>query len=137
MSGLTKEELEELAALEKEDRDRRDAEAVAAKRQHLEAMRMAKRLGAKHGVPGRDFVILETVVGNIAVRRPNEVELDTYDNEADDTRAQNESFASAVAIEPTGDAVRVLFAANPGLANTMGLHSMQLVKVLREEESKK
>lgn len=137
MIPMTKEELEELATLEKEEKDRRDGDALAAKRQHLEALRLAKRLSAKNGVPGRDFVVLETTLGNIAVRRPNEVELDTYDSEAEDHRAQNEQLAASVVLEPAATDVQRFMAQNPGLAGAIVRHSVDLVKVLREEEGKK
>ena len=134
---LTDEEHAELEALEKEEKDRLAAEVLAAKRQHLDALRMSKRLSAKHGKPGHDFIVLETKVGNVAVRRPNEVELDSYESDAEDTRAQNEQFAASVVIEPPADDVRALMAANPGLAGPLVMHAVGLVKVMREEEAKK
>lgn len=136
MSDLTKEELAELAALEREEKARLDAEAVAAKRQHLEALRSAKRLSAKHGMPGRDFVVLETKVGNIAVRKPMDIEIDAMDDE-NVQRGKLEELATALTIEPLAATLQPLFADNPGLAPAIMRHAIKLAKVEREEASKK
>jgi len=136
MSDLTKEELAELAALEEEEKERARAEASAAKRQHLEALRLQKKLAAKHGVPGRDFLVIETVVGNIAFRRPIDVEIDSLAEKTDD-REEVEKFACAVAITPTADELRALMASHHGLAGAIVTHSTKMLRVVREEDAKK
>lgn len=137
MEPLTKEEREELEALEREEQDRIDAEKVSAKRQHLDALRLSKRLAPKHGTPGRDFVVLETTVGNIAIRRPLDVELDTTGDSDEDERAKNEKLSRAITLHPSTEELDKLLATQPALAYAIGAQSMRLCKVLREEEAKK
>jgi hypothetical protein len=133
--SLTKEELAELSELESEDKKRKAALEEAAQRQHLEALRMSKRLAAKHGEPGRAFVVLETTVGNFAVRAPKDVEIDTFKDS--DSRDETEKFAMAVLIEPTGADAQPLFADHPALASVISLRSVELCKVERAAEVKK
>jgi hypothetical protein len=135
MEGLSKEELDELALLEKEDKDRRAEEAKSAKRQHLDALRMSKRLSAKHGTPGLDFVVLETRVGNIAVRRPIDVEIDAIDESSD--RAALETFAAMVVLEPAGPSFAKLMADHHGVVGAVVSQATKLLRALREEEGKK
>jgi hypothetical protein len=135
MSDLTKEELAELEALEKEEADRLKAAAVAAKRQHLEALRLSKRMALKHGTPGRDFVVLETIIGNIALRRPLDVEIDGITPASE--RPDLEKFAAAVVVEPATAELQQHMAAHPGLCTAILKHASDLLKVLREEEAKK
>lgn len=137
MDAMTKEELAELEQLEREEQDRLDAEKVSAKRQHLEAMRLSKRLAQKHGTPGRDFVVLETTVGNIAIRRPVDVELDTTGESEEDERSKNEKLARAITLHPASEELDKLLATQPALAYAIGAQSMRLCKVLRAEEEKK
>lgn len=132
---LTKEELAELAALEKEEADRLAAEAAAEKRQHLDALRLAKKLSAKHGRPGHDFLVLETRLGNVAVRRPVDVEIDTIGEDAD--RSVLENYVAAIVLEPTPDEIRRLMAEHHGLCGAIVNASNRLLKALREEEAKK
>lgn len=135
---LTEEEARELADLENEEKVRLAEEADAVKRQHLDALRMSKRLAAKNGRPGHDFQVLETKVGNIAVRRPKDVEIDAFsENEDDRSRGDIEKFAAAVTLEPPPLELLALFAENPGLAPAI-LHTViDLAKVTREESAKK
>jgi hypothetical protein len=135
MSALTKEELAELDALESEVATRAAAEATEAKRQHLEALRSSKRLAAKHGAPGKDFVVFETTVGNIAIRRPVDVEVDVID--ASSERVDVEKFAAAVTLEPPAAELQALMAKHPGVATLILAKSMDLLKLLRAEEAKK
>lgn len=132
---LTAQELEELAALEEENASRLEEEADNAKRQHLDALRMAKKLSAKHGVPGRDFLVLETKLGNIAIRRPIDVEVDTMDENAD--REKLEAFALPLVIEPKREEVQAMMAQHPSLTGALVMHASKMLKVVREEDSKK
>ena len=132
---LTAEELAELAELEKEDADRKASDEAAAKRQHLEALRLSKKLGATRGKPGLDFMVLETKIGNIAIRRPVDVEIDTIDDGAD--REAIENLAASIVIEPSSEAVKALMGEHHGLGGAIVTASMQMLRVLREEEAKK
>jgi hypothetical protein len=134
--SLTREEQEELAALEREERERVEAEAVEAKRQHLEALRTSKRLAAKHGKPGHDFVVVETKVGNFAIRRPVDVEVDGL-LEAPDDRGNQEKYACSILLEPTAAEAQALMAQQPGLVGAICAKSLDLAKVTRAEEAKK
>lgn len=134
--ALTKEEREELAALEQEDSDRRKADEDDAKRQHLDALRMSKRLAAKFGKPGHDFVVCETTLGvNIAIRRPTDVEVDEID--ASSERPELEKLAQSVALEPPGPEVARLMSEHHGLVGGLVNSAMGLLKSLRAEEAKK
>lgn len=133
--GLTHEERKELADLERDEQARVDAVAQAAKRQHLEALRLSKRLASKHGEPGKDFLILETRVGNIAIRRPKDVELDAVPENS--SREDDETFAAALVIEPTQIEFQKLMAEHPSLASVVAHQSLRLIRVMREEEAKK
>ena len=135
MQKLTPEELAELESLETEEKERLDEEATAAKRQHLEALRMSKRLASKHGKPGHDFVVLETKVGNIAIRRPVDVEIDNLNDDSE--RDDLEKLATSIVIEPTVPELQKHMADQAGLATAIFRHSIKLLKVLREEEAKK
>lgn len=134
--GLTDEERAELAALEKEEADRLEAEAAAEARQHLEALRLSKKLASKHGRPGHDFVVLETKLGNIAIRRPVDVEVDTI-GESDDDRAALEKFAQAIVLEPNADGLAALMAQHPGVLGAVVGAALGLCKVAREDDAKK
>lgn len=134
--ALTKEERDELATLEQEDTDRRKEEEDAAKRQHLDALRMSKRLSAKYGKPGHDFVVCETTLGvNIAIRRPQDVEVDEIDEASE--REDLEKLAQSVAIEPAGPEVARLMSEHHGLVGGIVGSAMKLLKSLRAEEAKK
>lgn len=135
MSKLTDEELKELKALEEEEKKRAEEESVTAKRQHLEALRLSKKLSAKHGVPGRDFLVLETKLGNIAIRRPVDVEIDEMDEDA--TREQVEKLALSIVIEPKQDQVQAWMAEYHSLGSNIVLQATKMLKVMREEASKK
>lgn len=133
--SLTKEELDELAQLEKEDQERKAALASEAQRQHLEALRLSKRLRSKYGEPGRGFLVLETVVGNIAIRKPLDIEIDPIDENSG--REALETYALAITVEPSADEIRKLLAENPGLLGAIVNNSQKLLKVEREAEAKK
>lgn len=135
MTCLTPEELAELASLEAEEAKRLEADVLGARRQHLEALRMSKRLAAKYGVPGRDFVVLETTLGNIAVRRPIDVEIDGIDEATE--RPDLEKFAAAIVIEPDALELQKLMAEHHGLVGALVTHSSRMLKVTREAEVKK
>lgn len=132
---LTKEELAELALLEKEESDRLADEEHAAQRQHLEALRLSKRLAAKHGVPGRDFIVLETTLGNIAIRRPVDVEIDNISEGSD--RAVLENFACAIVLEPSAIDLQRLMSEHHGLVGAVVSQSSAMLRVVRGEEAKK
>lgn len=132
---LTPEEKAELAALEQEEKDRQASEQDAQQRQHLEALRLSKRLAAKHGKPGLDFVVLETKLGNIAIKRPVDVQIDSIDESTD--RADLEKFCSAIVIEPAASDLTRLMAEHHGLVGALVKSSLGMLKVVREEEAKK
>lgn len=134
--ALTKEEADELAELEADEKKRKLALADETKKQHLEALRMAKRLAAKHGVVGRDYIVLETTVGNIAIRRPLDVEIDVLLENTDD-RGTQEKFATAIVVEPTSAEMQPLMAMHSGLVGAIVTRSLAMLKVVREEEVKK
>lgn len=134
---LTEEEARELADLENEEKARLAEEAEAEKRQHLDALRLSKKLAAKNGRPGHDFKVLETKVGNIAVRRPKDVEIDSFGENEDRSRGDIEKFAAAVTLEPPQLELLALFAENPGLAPAILGVVIDLAKVTREESAKK
>lgn len=138
MAKLSAEELAELKALEQEEKDRLDEVALAAQRQHLEALRLVKKLrtAGKNGEPGSGFVVIETRVGNVAVRRPTDVEIDSFAEE-ESSRGSLEAFAQCIVLEPPAADLKVLMADNPGLATAVMNAGVGLVKVLREEEAKK
>jgi len=135
MSDLTKEELAEIESLEREDAARRKEEATAAKRQHLEALRLTKKLGASKGRPGLDFVVVETRVGNIALRRPIDIEIDKISDASE--RPDLESLAMSIVLDPTPAELQVLMSQHHGLVGALISEATRLLKVLREEESKK
>lgn len=137
LAELTKEELDELQALEGEEEKRVAAEAVAAKRQHLDALRLSKRLAAKHGKPGTDFLVLETRVGNIAIRRPVDVEIDGGALKDEATREEEENYAAAITLEPPPDVIRKHMAEHHMLAKAIVVQSTRLIRVMREEQQKK
>lgn len=132
---LTKEELAELEALEGEEEARQEAAAIAAKRQHLDAMRLRKKLAAKHGTHGRDFMVIETVLGNFAMRRAQDVEVDNIDGGSD--RSDLEKLAMAITLEPSAIELQKLMAEHHGLVGTLVSESSKMLKVLREEETRK
>lgn len=135
--ALSKEELAELAELEKEESKRAAELADATARQHLDALRARKRLASKHGVHGRDFVVVETTrAGNFAVRRPKDVEIDALAENVDD-RAAQEAFALAVTLEPDAAAMQALMSSDPGVVNVVIPAAYSMLTRVREEEAKK
>ncbi len=135
--ALTKEELSELASLEADDKIAVEAANDAAARQHIAALKLRKKLTAKHGVHGMDFVVLETTAGvNIAVRRPLDVEMDTVSDASEDRGAQ-EKFVAAITLEPSAEEMGKLFAQWPGLLGAVIPKAVGLIGRLREEEVKK
>ncbi len=134
--SLSKEELEELAALEAEETKRREDEVTEAKRQHLAALRMQKRLEAAHGKPGLDFVVVETRVGNFAMRRPQDVELEMLTDKKDDPAA-HEEFCGMLSIEPSSSEVKATIGKYVGLPNALIPAIMSMVDMARSEEVKK
>ncbi|MBX3205113.1 MAG: hypothetical protein KF764_08585 [Labilithrix sp.] len=139
MSKMTKEELDELQALEEGIEKDAAAAEIAAQRQRLEALRMRKRLGAKHGVHGRDFVVLETSAGvNVAIRRPNDVELDAFEVAKEkEPRAALESFLSSIVLEPSKEDVQAMLASYPTMGAAFAPAINTLMGSVREEEAKK
>jgi hypothetical protein len=135
MRNLTKEELEEVAALEKEASERAAADAAAAKRQHLEALRLTKRLAPKYGEHGKDFLVFETTVGNFAIRRPVDVEVDGITEGSE--RADLEKFAASIVLEPPAAELQTLMAKHVSVVGVVVNQSFKLTKLLREEEAKK
>jgi hypothetical protein len=136
--ALTKEEAAELAALEADEKTAASLAADAAARQHLEALKARKRLKAKYGEHGRDFLVLETTIGvNVAIRRPLEVEIDAVAEDGADDRGPQESYVKAITIEPPPDEIARLLATWPGLTNAIIPKSFDLIGRLRQEEGKK
>lgn len=133
---LTREELAELAALEAEDEERRKVARAAAQRQHLEALRMVKRLAQKHGTPGIDFAICESVIGNVAVRRPTDLEVDADHGDLEQ-RGVLERFVLDLVLEPTREEVQRLFVQHAGLVAALAGVIAKLQKAVREEDVKK
>lgn len=131
---LTPEELAEIAELEREDDERRSAERTAAKRQHLEALRLQKRLAQNHGTPGIDFAILESVVGNVAIRRPTDLEMDA---ERGTERGDLERYMLELALAPPPDELRAMFAEHAGLVVDLSEVLKVLQTAQRAEEAKK
>lgn len=136
MPQLTKEELAELAELEAAEASRQADEAGEAKRQHLQALRTSKRLAATHGAPGLDFVVVETRVGNFALRKPNDVEIDLIATKADDSAACEE-FCAALAVEPASAEVKATIGKYPNLPNTLIPAIMSMIDMARKDEVKK
>jgi len=134
--ALSKEELEELAALEREEKEAAAVEADAVARQALEAKRMRKRLAGKNGVHGKDFTVYETTAGNIAIRRPLDVEIDSVGENAED-RAAQEKFLVGITLEPSADEMKKLLVTFPGLCSALIPRSFQMIGRVREEEAKK
>lgn len=133
--ALSKEELAELNALEAEERQRLSDEADAIARQHIAALKLTKKLAASHGKPGHDFVVLETTAGNLAVKRPRDVDVDAF-TEEEDGRESTEKFARSLLIDPPTD-LDMLIAQNAGLAPAVVRAANDLLKVIRTEEAKK
>lgn len=136
MSEFTKEDLAELALLESEVSDEAAADELAAKRQHLDALRMRKRHTKGDKKHGRDFAVIETKIGNFTIRKPQDVEIDKL-LETPDDRAAQEAFVTAVTLEPSTAELQALFPANPGLANAVCPVALDLVRIVRSEETKK
>ena len=135
--ALSKEELEELAALEKEEKAAAEAQADAEARQRLDAKRMRKRL-SKPGVEhGKDFVVVETNTGLVvALRRPTDLEVDAF-TDSEDQRAGMEKFILSIAIEPTKAVLEEQFSRYALLAPALSGAVTGMLGKLREEEAKK
>lgn len=134
--ALTAEEKAELAQLEQKAKDEAAAAAEQQQRMHLDAMRMRQRLSTKDKVHGRDFAIVETRIGNFAIRKPTDTEIDTL-GESPDQRAAQEKFAIQVTTEPTTDEMRKLFLEHPGLVGPLCSAAIELASVKRAEDAKK
>lgn len=137
--ALTNEELAELAELEREEKAATEAAQDAILRQRLEAKRTRKRLAAKHGLHGRDFVVLETTAGiNFAFRRPMDVELDALDEHAEgEERSALERFLLAIALEPSKEILGRALADYPGIGPSFAPAIRSMTGRVREEEEKK
>lgn len=134
--ALSQEELAELKQLEAEEAAEAKADADAADKQHLEALRMRKQLGAKLGKHGRDFVVLETDVGvNVAVRQPTEMETDIASEK--NNAEGHEAFAKAVTVTPQGDELTRLIVKWPGIRTAIIKAGFELMGGVREERAKK
>jgi hypothetical protein len=115
--ALSKEELAELAALEKEEQDTAAKEADDAARQRLEAKRMRKRLAAKHGKHGVDG-------------------LDTEGSEGQE-RAMLENFVLGLLIEPSKEEVQKCLAEYCGVVTAIANYAKRMTGSAREEDAKK
>lgn len=134
--ALTQEELDEIASLEADEEKTRAALADEAQRQHLAALRMKKRLATTLGVVGRDFIVIETTLGNIAIRRPTDLEVDMLEEKPEDREAM-EKYASGIVVEPSATELQKWMATNPGLVGPISIRSLTMLRVVREEEEKK
>lgn len=131
---MTDEEKAELKALEQEERDRKAALQAADQQRHLEALRLVKSLRTKHGEPGLDFIVLETKLGVIAIKRPIDVEIDTVAEDQD--RATLEKFAAGLVLHPSAQDVTKLMSQHHGLVGALVKAAFDMLKVVREEEGK-
>jgi hypothetical protein len=137
---LSKEELAELAELEKEEHKAAADAADALARQRLDAKRMRKRLAAKHGKHGLDFAVVELDMGmNIALRRPIDVDIDALDSKEAEgqERAYLEKFVLGLVLEPSQDDVRKCFAEYCGAVMALANFAKRMTGGAREEEAKK
>lgn len=137
--ALTKEELEELAALEKEEHETASAKADVIARQRLEAKRMRKRLATKHGEHGKGFAVVELDTGlNIAIRRPLDVDVDGLDEAKEgEERAGLENFVLALVLEPSKEDVQKCFSEYCGVVTALATFAKRMTGSAREEEAKK
>lgn len=133
---LTPEERAELVTLEKDETDRRKSMQAARQRQHLEALRMSKRLAAKHGTPGVDFLVAETVLGNVAIRRPTDLEVDADHGDLA-LRENLEKFLLPLILEPPQADVQKMFADNPFIVTGLAGILTKLQAGMIEEDAKK
>lgn len=136
---LSKEEKDELAALEKEEREQAAADADAVARQSLEAKRMRKRLAAKHGKHGLGFVVVELNTGmNVAMRRPLDVDASVLDDPKEgEHRTALENYVLGLVLEPSQDDVRKCFAEYPGVVVSLADFTKGMTGRAREEDVKK
>lgn len=134
--ALSAEEKEELALLEKEAKDERAAEAEAAEVRRLAALRLRKKYTTKDRKHGRDFGVVETKVGNFVIKKPLDTEIDPLLETPDDRGAQ-EKFVCLLLEEPPPEAVKPMFANEPGLANAIIGVALELAKVTVAETAKK
>jgi hypothetical protein len=138
--ALSKEELAELAELEKEEQTQFVAEADALARQRLEAKRMRKRLAPKHGKHGLDFAVVELDTGmNIALRRPLDVDIDTLSDEKAEgqERAFLENFVIGLLIEPSKEDVQKCFSDYCGVVTALAEFAKRMTGSARAEDAKK
>lgn len=136
--ALTEKELEELKALEEDEKKEAAALEERLVRQRLEAKRARKRNAAKLGEFGLDFTVVMTTADNSnwVFRRCHDVELDGLGENHDD-RAAQEQFLLGVTVEPTQEEAQRLLAKFPGLVNALVPAALSLVGQLRKEEAKK
>jgi hypothetical protein len=132
---VTEEEKAEIKALEAEEAERVKALKAAEAQRHLEALRLVKKLRGSHGEPGLDFVVLETRIGVIAIKRPVDVEIDSIGEDRD--RADLEKFAAALVIHPSSQEVIKLMSQHHGLVGGIVKAAFDMLKVVREEEGKR
>ncbi len=133
---LTIEEKEELEALEAEVNDEYAAAAVAAQRQHIDALKLRKHLAPKCGVPGDDFEVIESDHGNFAIRRPTEEQVQMLQEDTDDIERQK-AFLLDSLIAPDEASAKVLLTKYPGLRDKLVVRAFRMVGRLREQEAKK
>lgn len=133
--ALSKEELAELAELEKDETKRAEEAADAIQRQHIQALKLKRTLSTKHGACGTDFLVLETTAGNFAVRRPTDVDVDSIDET--DTRASGERFVAGLLLFPDAVEGQKLMASFPALSGVLASAAMSLAGKTREIEAKK
>lgn len=141
---MTPEELEELSALETEAKEEADKAAAEAKRAHLEALRLRKRITAtgRFGTHGDGFVVLETTAGNFAIRRPLGAEVDLLTETIDDEEPaaylkRQEAFVLGIILEPTEQRLKELLVTYSNLVNLIIPAALGLLGKLREASGKK
>lgn len=135
---LTEEEQKELAELEGEASDAAAQLAVDRKRQHLAALRLVKKLSALHGKRGLDFEVLETTAGNFAIRRPIDLEVDAFTQDAKDgeERLQLHAFVCALRLDPDELAFKKGLTDFPRLGQMLATAALQLTGKRVDEEGK-
>lgn len=133
--ALTPEEAAELAALEADQSDAKAEAAVARKRQHLQALKVAK---AQPGVRGLDFEVVETTAGNFAIRRPVDIEVRAFtDDESKDDVVRLQEFLSGLRLFPSDDmSFRKALGDFPALGQILASTAMSLCGRRLEEEGK-
>jgi hypothetical protein len=134
--ALSKEELDELAALEEEAKAEAAADKEADQRRHFEAMKLRKKYTTKDRKHGRDFGVVETKVGIFVIKKPLDTELDPLLETPDDRGAQ-EKFVCQILEFPAPETVKLMFASEPQLAGAIAAVALDLAKVTVADNAKK